>query len=157
MNRTRMADDLVFREATLKDAELLLSWRNDADTRENSLNSALVSSDQHLCWLEKTLADPNRKLLICEMTGNPVGTVRIDHLEPNLSELSWTVAPQFRGRGIGSSMVSKAAQTVEGRLIAKIKDAAKSSQQVAMRAGFKLTTTSDGITYWEKPATNHQM
>ncbi len=150
MNESTLADTLIFRKATLHDAELLLFWRNDAETRENSLNGQIVSLSEHLAWLEKTLADPNRQLFICEKTGHPVGTVRIDRLDNDSCELSWTVSPQFRGRGIGSAMVKKAAQTVSGRLIAKIKCEASSSQQVALRAGFKNIVTRDGITYWEK-------
>src|SRR5262245_39667124 len=97
--------EIHFRKATLNDADLLLRWRNDEESSKNSRKPELISRNQHLRWLKRTLADPDRILLIGERSNMPLGTIRFDRLKPESWEMSWTVAPEFRGRGIGKSLV----------------------------------------------------
>lgn len=106
-----------------------------------------VSLDRHADWFNRSLADPSRRILVAELHGTPVGVVRIDSAES--VELSWTVAPEWRGRGIGRSMVAQAAGRVQGRCIARIRRENEASQAVAEAAGFRLV--SDGaLQLWER-------
>jgi RimJ/RimL family protein N-acetyltransferase len=134
---------MKLRPATLDDAKLLFDWRNDPLTREASITTEPVAWEGHLKWLQATLQNPRRALLIAE-TDRPVGSVRIDWGEP--TELSWTVAPEARGQGVGRAMVSAAVP--DGMVIAHIKQENVGSQKIAEAAGFRLV--HDGaLQRWE--------
>jgi RimJ/RimL family protein N-acetyltransferase len=83
----RVADALLptaftFRPATADDSENLLNWRNDPAVRGVSLNSGKIDRASHEAWLQRTLADPQRILLVAESGGKPAGVVRFDLLPP---------------------------------------------------------------------------
>jgi RimJ/RimL family protein N-acetyltransferase len=134
----------ALRPATLDDAEMLFAWRNDPLTREASVNTDVVTWKGHLAWLRASLENPKRRLLVAE-TENPVGTVRIDYGDE--TEISWTVAPGARGKGIGTEKVKGALP--EGPLIACIKRANIASQQIAKAAGFVLVSDHD-LQRWKR-------
>src|SRR2546426_7001581 len=102
-----MRSRISLRRASWADLEMLLEWRNARMTRQGSHNIEEVTRDQHERWLEAILKNPNRQLCIAEEDGMPVGTVRAD-LDPSdgSHELSWTVSPKARGRGLGKEMVA---------------------------------------------------
>jgi RimJ/RimL family protein N-acetyltransferase len=58
-----------------------------------------VAAADHRTWLRRVLADPDRRLLVAEHAGTPVGTVRFDR-DGDAWEVSITVAPAARGRGL---------------------------------------------------------
>ena len=103
--------EVRLRPATIADAELLFVWRNDPLTRQQSIHTEPVVWETHLTWLENSLQNPDRQLFIAEQavsaTQAPVvlGTVRADKLA-EVYELSWTVAPEQRGKGWGKKMVA---------------------------------------------------
>ena len=92
------------RDAVLSDDRDLFRWRNDPETRVWSRDTSDVSWDEHLAWLKSTLRSPNRRLLIAENERGAVGTVRLDLLD-GAWEMSWTVAPEHRGKGVGAAIV----------------------------------------------------
>lgn len=122
---------LTLRPATQDDSRTLYKWRNDWLTRANSINTEIVPWEGHTKWFAASLANPARQLMIAEVDGVAVGMVRIDDGE----ELSWTVGPEFRGKGYAKEMVSAAAFP---GAIAKIKAGNIASQKVAAAAGFTL-------------------
>ncbi|WP_422924754.1 GNAT family N-acetyltransferase [Singulisphaera sp. PoT] len=136
--------DIGFRNATLTDAELLFAWRNDPETREHSHNTGLLEFEKHVAWLEATLANPRRDLRIAEWKGIPVGTVRIDLLDDGC-ELSWTVAPESRGKGIGKQMIKSAVEGLSGAVFAEIKAGNIASSRMAEYAGMELISEKDGV------------
>jgi len=129
---------LVLRPATMEDAQVIFAWRNDPQTRASSLTPGEVWWPEHMAWLRSSLSHPDRALLIAEQDGEPVGTVRIDR-----DELSWTVAPEHRGRGIGKQMLSLVAGT------ARIKRTNIASQKTAKAAGFSLAEDGE-VQLWKK-------
>lgn len=97
---------IAARPARRTDATLLLAWRNDPATRAASRSTAEVDQAEHEAWLGRVLADPGRMLLVVEEQGEPVGTVRFDREEPELWEVSVTVAPEARGRGLARQVLA---------------------------------------------------
>lgn len=140
---------MKLRPASLEDAGLLLAWRNDPVTRSFSRNTHPVGEGEHLAWLKRTLEDPKRRLLIAEERGVPVGTVRAD-FDGTSHELSWTVAPQARGRSVGRRMVLLVAETVGGPLRAQIKTANLASIRIAEAAGLRLVGERGGMLQYER-------
>lgn len=136
---------LILRPANEADARLLFDWRNDAVTRQNSLETGMVSWSEHQRWLGASLARQDRRLLIAEVDSEPVGTVRLDQGH-NRCELSWTVAPGQRGRGLGKAIVAAAiALAGPGILIARIKRENAASLRIADACGFACVGSADDI------------
>ena len=139
---------MKLRRATMADAHMLLRWRNDPATRAASHNTDEVSLDGHLRWLAATLENPRRDLWIAEDDG-PVGTVRADHSD-GVAELSWTVAPERRGHGVGSRMVSLAASQIDGPIRAEVKVGNEASRKIAESAGMTLEREEGGVLYFAR-------
>jgi RimJ/RimL family protein N-acetyltransferase len=129
------------RRARLADVELLLRWRNDPETRSNSFTSDEIGLDAHASWLSAKLAEPTCLLLVAELDGHPVGQVRLDRRADDWAEISITVAPEARGRGIGRQVI--AAGSSEGadelavqRIVARIKPDNAASAAAFRNAGY---------------------
>jgi RimJ/RimL family protein N-acetyltransferase len=120
------------RPAQMSDAEALFRWRNDALTREMSHNQDPVEWDAHIAWLKARLARPEPNLYIAECDGLSIGTVRVDG-----DEISYTIAPDARGRGLGLAMLQKAKEMF-GQLRAEIYERNIASIKIAERAGMRL-------------------
>lgn len=141
---------ISFRKAIENDAMMLLSWRNDPETRGASRHSAQILPKGHRAWLGVTLQNPDCFLYIAEQDNVPVGTVRFDRRADGF-ELSWTVASGMRGKGIGSRMLNGVLSLHTPPFFAEIKSSNKASQKIAKRAGFALTEERAGMTYWMYP------
>jgi len=97
---------MELRKVEFNDWEILLEWRNEIETRKNSHNTVMVDGNEHKQWLKQSLENVNRHLYIAIENCEPVGTVRADFDEgTKVYELSWTIGPNFRGKGIGKKMV----------------------------------------------------
>lgn len=142
------SDGFVFRVASLADADVLFAWRNDLATRLNSIDATLISSEHHVAWLKSALQSDTRELLIFEKNGIPIGTVRFDKVAAGW-ELSWTIAPEFRGAGYGRKMVSLAVtQKPNDEILARIKPSNLASKRIVTGLGFRLLTQRDDIEIW---------
>jgi len=139
--------NVTLRPATLKDAELLLSWRNDPETRARSFNSEVVQLSDHIAWLRKSLDNPARELFVAEVEGKPVGTVRAD-LDGTVKELSWTIAPCERRQGLAKAMVRELVAKIDGDLRAEIKPDNIASIRVALHVGMLQNGEIDGALHY---------
>ena len=143
--------ELSIRKAQIDDSDILLTWRNHPQTRAASRNTEKIDPVEHEKWFIKVLKSENRQIFIVEEQGVPVGTVRVDGRK-GLREMSWTVAPEQFGRGIGKWMVKKIADQIEGPLKAEIKIDNYASQKIAENAGFaKVFIKGKMIIYQRTP------
>ena len=138
---------ISFRKATIEDFSFLLRLRNDSATREYSRNTAKVSETEHRVWLLATLSNPERFLYVAQNADTLVGTVRFDNLKDGF-EISWTVAPEARGKGIGGEMLRAALTLHAPPIFAEIKKENIASQKIAERAGFMRQEEKDGSVVW---------
>lgn len=97
---------MSLRPASEADAERLREWRNDPETRAASRNTGEVGAAEHAAWLAGVLNDPDRQLLICELSGELVGQVRFDRIDQQRYEISVALAPAARGQGLSSPLIS---------------------------------------------------
>ena len=144
-----MSETITLRSATIEDADVLLEWRNDPETRKASHNTAEVQRDEHISWLSRTLMNPNRKLLVAEENGGPVGTVRADYSE-GVWELSWTVSPKARGRGVAKRMVALLAHKISEPIRAEVKAGNTTSARIAEYAGMEFDRETDGVRHYRR-------
>jgi len=132
---------MKFRLATIEDLELLFTWRNDPVTRMSSINSQEVLLEEHTEWLQNSLNNLNREIYIFEDKNIPVGTIRIDTRKDNIYVLSWTISPEFRGRGYGTEMLDKFLDGKSGKFLAEILEENISSIRMVEKNGFRLLSS----------------
>ncbi|MGC4079526.1 MAG: pseudaminic acid synthase [Rubrivivax sp.] len=71
---------ISIRAATADDSPALLAWRNDPETRKQSLQTGVVSESDHQAWLARALSSADRKLFIASSGNALVGTLRLDRM-----------------------------------------------------------------------------
>lgn len=145
---------VVLRAATSDDGARLLAWRNDPETRRQSVTQGEVAAADHATWLARSLASDDRTLLVAEHEGTPVGTVRLDREPADAWEVSITVAPEARGKRLASAMLVAAEAVARTRgailLTARIRKDNAGSLAAFERAGYHafVTRTEGGAEYW---------
>ncbi len=137
----------------MDDLEILYDWRNNPQTQRASRNTNKISREEHKAWLSASLKNPNRQLYIAEENGVPVGTARVDFFN-GIHELSWTVSPNVRGRGIGKRMIFLLAQVIKDPIKAEIRKGNAASIKIAKNAGMKLNHEKDGMMYYTRNSIN---
>jgi RimJ/RimL family protein N-acetyltransferase len=132
--------ELTLRQATIEDAKDLWEWRNDSETRANSRTTAPVAWKDHLAWLTQRMSDSSTALLIGEYDGLPVGTVRFDPLHDGMREISITLAPSARGKGLGATLLEVACRYVNQfeatGVLARVRETNLRSQAIFEKIGF---------------------
>lgn len=136
---------MVLRNATVDDARTLWEWRNDPETRRNALQTEPIDWDTHQQWLAGRLADTECQIWILVIDHDSVGQVRYDRIG-TVAEISIVVAPGFRGRGIGTSLLRLSANEACTKLqvstvVGIVKDDNIPSQRAFERAGFQRNGT----------------
>lgn len=146
------------RRVTLEDADVLLEWRNDPATRAASLSTVPVERASHIRWLSRTVGDPRHELYIGEQGDVAVGTVRFDLAPEGVAEVSITVAPLHRGRGLALPLLRAGleahANTTKNcrRILARIREENVASRALFASAGFREIDTLGGVLIlaWEE-------
>jgi RimJ/RimL family protein N-acetyltransferase len=142
---------ISLRRASIEDTDILYAWRNDESTRAASHDPETIPRPQHDEWLNRSLANPNRQLYIAEEDGVAVGTVRADFDSRDTTyELSWTVSPQARKRGIGLQMVALLAKQLAGPIKAQVKRDNRASSRIAEGCGMSLDREENGVLYYRR-------
>ncbi len=131
----------------MDDAERLFAWRNDPDSRANSRNEDEIRWSDHLQWLRRVLAGDSVLLYVAEESGVALGTCRVDAD----GELSWTVAPEHRGKGHGKEMVRLVAEAANCPLMAEIKSSNLASLRIVGELGFEKVADGE-MTRWIRKA-----
>jgi len=128
----------------MHDAEHLFVWRNDPVTRRMSVQTKRVTWEDHQGLLLLTIGHPHRRLYVAESEGIPVGTLRVD-TDGTQAEVSLTVAPAQRHRGVGGLMLKEYLKQDARVLVAYIKHQNLASQHLFEKAGFRRTPPLDGL------------
>jgi RimJ/RimL family protein N-acetyltransferase len=100
-----MTAEMQFRRADAADCLDLLAWRNDPVSVAASLTGSSVKEADHRTWFARVCAAPDHILLIAERDGEKIGMVRFDRAGEEW-EVSINLAPQARGRGLASRVLS---------------------------------------------------
>lgn len=151
------------RPAKFSDARDLFDWRNDFETRAMSVNQSPLSWDSHVKWLENTIADKDRWLLVSEIGDlGKIGSCRFDNVaSEHLAYVSLMINPKFRGSGFGLKVLESSLdfyfESCEFDVIAKIREGNLRSVSTFTRAGFELIgPTNDGLTIFRLNGTEKE-
>lgn len=99
--------NIVLRAATENDMQMLFLWTNDPEVRNNSFCTDPIPLSTHQNWFQKKLSSPDVAFYIMELDGVPVGQVRYE-LEDAIAITNYSIAKEYRGRGIGTKMIAAA-------------------------------------------------
>lgn len=134
---------MLLRKATYDDWKILLDWRNDPLTRNNSFKQDKISEQTHKVWFTNSLSNIDREIYILENNLIPVGSIRSDKNSANEYILSWNIAPDQRGKGYGTKILEMFLQNKIGKFIAEIKPENIASIKMVQNNGFeKLDETT---------------
>jgi len=96
----------MLREAESEDVELYLHWANQADVRQNAINSEPILPENHRKWFASRLASQSTKLYLGMINHLPVAQLRFD-LHEGIWEIDYSVDPDYRNKGIGEMLIRK--------------------------------------------------
>ena len=103
--------NLKLREASPKDCNQILQWRNDPDVRRYSLNSNIISPEEHQKWYQLALEREDIQIFILEEDCIPVGQIRLTHWYDELV-ISYSIDRRYRGRHLGQRLVALMEDTI---------------------------------------------
>lgn len=95
---------IKMRCVTTADCDSIFEWRNAEETRRYIFGAEPIPYETHRDWFHKTLANPDRILLIGEIAGQPAGVVRYD-LADSEALISVYLVPGGQGQGVGSQLI----------------------------------------------------
>ncbi len=124
-------------------------WRNDVGTRQASFDSAVIPLDRHEVWFRDTLHRADRRLYVVLADGRESGVVRLD-ISGREAEVSIHLAPDCRGRGLGTLALRALADQAFGALgldclAALVKAGNTASRRVFLAAGFLVAQQGDAV------------
>jgi UDP-2,4-diacetamido-2,4,6-trideoxy-beta-L-altropyranose hydrolase len=100
------------RPATLEDADLLLRWQANPNTRRFARNPAAPDAATHEAWLRARLADPDCLLNIAMLDGTPTGALRLDRDSAADGAEGWEISiyvdPAHYRKGIAKAALALA-------------------------------------------------
>jgi RimJ/RimL family protein N-acetyltransferase len=140
------------RRADSGDEARLLRWANDPVTRKDSFSQRSISPDEHHQWLQRVLSDDaSRQFVVETHQGAEVGQVRLQAQDGEW-EVHYAVAPEFRGRGLGTPLLRAALDEFgrehRGRVVGRVKTRNVASQKIFQALGFdRDRADADTITY----------
>jgi UDP-2,4-diacetamido-2,4,6-trideoxy-beta-L-altropyranose hydrolase len=148
---------LELRPATQNDVRLLWQWRNDPGTRARSRDSDEIPWDTHLAWFAKRVVDPDTVMLIGLSAGRPIGVVRFDRQADGTAEVGITLAPEYRGRGLGRNLLQRGCECVVEAgfaqvLNADVKADNAASQRLFKGCGFRMVAGDCNWTRYRRAA-----
>ena len=135
----------VLREIKLNDSKVLLNWRNDELTRNNSKNSDYVEINEHEKFIKEILTCQTRTQYILEYNNIPVGTIREDCMDENNFELSYTINPDYRGKKIGQVLMQIYLIDRKGQFFCDVKNSNIPSIKMIEKLGFKLFNQTKNV------------
>lgn len=142
-------EGLELRLARSSDSDVILGWANDPVTRRNAFNPRPISVREHQAWYERRLSSPDVVFLLAETrSGIPVGQVRFERQPDQSWEVSYLVAPLFRGRHIARPMLDLAIRRLRAdparQLVSGyVKPANRASIRVFEGLGFQASAQQD--------------
>lgn len=123
---------MQLRKVKFDDAEQLLEWKNDKETRLNALvTQEKIKMENHLKWLEKRLKKGGFYIITN-------GKIDYGDLRFEENEITIRISPKYRNMGIGKWAIKKA-QKMFPYLWAKIVIRNINSLNLFIHCGFKIT------------------
>lgn len=106
----------MLREAVDSDCDILFRWANDSETRKNSIRSEKIPYQEHVNWFRRKMQDDCCQIYLLLCDGKEAGQVRLDW-KGNMGEISYVIAPEYRGMGFGSEILRLVEVYAQGKML----------------------------------------
>lgn len=141
--------EFIIRKIDTEDWDDLLIWRNDELTRKMSINGGIVNKEDHYSYMDKMSKNNNREQFIFIHDNKKIGTIRIDKLNDEFVEFSYTINPKYRGNGYGSLMMKLFLFDKVGKYRCEIKPENIGSIRMVEKNGFQYKYKKEEILVYE--------
>jgi len=131
----------------LSDSDILYKWVNDPVTREASFNTHTIEREEHDSYIESIIESKTESQFMFELNGECVGTIK-ESINQTDIEITYAIAPDFRGKRIASLMMNCYLQSRKGVFLCRIKEKNIPSIKMVERCGFTLTDNKNGVLYY---------
>jgi RimJ/RimL family protein N-acetyltransferase len=134
---------LQIRKAKSDDMKIIFELSNDDEVRNCSFNPEKIKWEDHQQWFTRTLNDPGHHFyIISNQLDEFVGQARFERLNAGQYEVSFSIAAEFRGKGIAANVLKLACLELKKensrlRIIGWIKNDNLKSLKCFNKAGFK--------------------
>ena len=143
---------LYLRPVELSDARLLFRWRNEKETRANSLHSEELVYENHVRWLESVLGTTKTQyffILMADLV--PVGQIRLA-VENEMALISYSIDVAHRGRGYGRTILQMAEENLRDQrvyltLVGYVKEENVVSQRAFTSLQYRESRENDLLRY----------
>lgn len=132
----------------IEDSEDILDWRNDFASRAMSINSHMISWDEHSSWFSEMLENILHLGYIGEINGEKIGVVFFKVHEGN-ARVSITLNPRHRGKKMAVVLLGKAMRKAQNdyseiyEFFAEIHNTNNASIKIFTKHGYKLFSKSN--------------
>ena len=98
--------DFNLRIMSEADLEMVRTWRNSEQVRQNMYTDQLISEDEHTQWFAQVAHDERSCPLLFEYQQRPVGFVSFSHIDATHGTAQWAfyLGETQVARGLGSTM-----------------------------------------------------
>jgi len=133
--------EVTIREASPEDCKQTWLLSNDREVRENSFNTEPIVFENHILWYKEKLASPDTAFYVLDVHGVIGGQIRYGR-KGNAAEINYSVAPAFRGKGLGKALIESTIDQACNRLrvdrvLGIVKNFNNASIRTFLNAGFK--------------------
>ncbi|MAE81185.1 MAG: GNAT family N-acetyltransferase [Flammeovirgaceae bacterium] len=140
---------LLLRPATSDDAKMLFEWANDPLVRESAVSQEPIEWESHVAWLEKKLSNDACVMFIAEDADTAIGQIRFD-CEEAKAEIDVHLAPEQRGKGYGSLLITEGAKKLFAEtdittIDALVKEENEASKKAFLKSAFQEVGMKDDL------------
>ena len=129
------------RPAESRDSKTFFEWVNDPAVRENSFQQSKVEWETHDSWFQEKCVSKDSHLFVVFFENEKCGQVRFDRQKDGSLLIDFSVAPSFRRKGIGRSMMELALNHQSWRspctFVARVKPENRPSSAIFQKLGFR--------------------
>lgn len=138
---TLRLEALNVRPAVLEDAHQVWSLANESEVRRRSFEKAPIPLETHLRWFSEELRRPSTRFWVLELAGTLVGQIRYVRAEDGTAEVHFAVRGAFRGKGLGTQLLTRTAPEAcadlrARRLIGVVIPPNEASARAFLKAGY---------------------
>jgi RimJ/RimL family protein N-acetyltransferase len=139
---------ITLRLATMADADDLLRWKNDPDTRKFAIvTHDEISREQHTQWMKAHINDSNTLIHIIQCDGVSCGDIRFEFFK-TFAEVAIKLDPAYRGKGIATFVLREATAGVQDvyhqPIMANIVYGNEASKRLFEKCGYKHFLGGEG-------------
>lgn len=104
-------ENIIIREASLNDAEILFELSNDDRVRGNSINTNKIDWENHVKWLKAKIISSNYYIFLFFDDKNFIGQVKFE-IEDKEAVVSISIVSEYRGKKLAVPMLQKGIEKI---------------------------------------------